>query len=728
MRRFPRALLSAALAMASLAVAAAPLFAAEARQTSYKISISSIDISAYPQISATLALSAPSGLRVPGLSKSVFTLLENGAPVSLSQVSEEEIGVQIAIVLEASNVFSRRDAKSITRLEYVKTALTNFAVGDGKGGNPYLKDVVDGVSVYAPEGPIIENSSVGGEIRNALVSYQSEFRFDTRLFNLISQALDAVNAAGPRPGMKREVVVFTSGIDASADAQVTGLAARANVDDVTIHTVLVGAPASQGMALAENVKALADLTGGSYRYFDTPDSMNLLWDTVISQRAQYRVAYRSSLKQSGQHTLQALANISGNPVLSPSIDFSLAIQPPTIKFVNPPDEIARVAQEHVDDAALIDPREQELTVKVEFPDSHRRNIAKLQLIVDNVVTDEKTSGPFDSLTWDLTSYGATGAHGLQVYIVDELGLEARSTTLNVTVSVVNPPPITTTAAPFAIGAVGIIVAVLAIVALVVAAIVLLRRPAVPTVITSIVHRTESRLKEPTEPFIPTPHGGIAQKRPSRAYLERTDELAPGPHPRIELNGDNLRLGRDETLAQITLNDKSVSRLHARITEEAEGAFFIHDEGSTSGTWVNYSQVSLSGQELHHSDLINLGRVQLRFNLRSAEPALLPTVEPVAAEPAAVDAKPALSGLKSIEADANELASLDEHSTEPFEPQLAMPAPRSNGEEKPAPLKANSESTDQGVKPEPADVEPAPDEYHTEAFTPTFETKKDVQDE
>ena len=661
-----------------LGLAAAP--AQAQTDTLPRVTLTSIDTANFPDISATVAVSGPNGLRVPGLTRGAFTLLENSSPVAIGQIAEEEIGLQIAFVVESSDIFLRRDINTLTRLDYVKTAIINFAVGEGAGGNPYMKDVVDNVTILAPEGAIVQSSVVGGEIRNALVTYESEFRFETGLLNLITQAMDVVTTDAPRAGMKREMVIFTSGIDASADAEVSALAARANTEAVTIHTVLVGSTTAPGLPMAENVQALAELTGGSYRYFAEPAATNSLWDTLVSQRAQYRLNYRSGLNQSGQHTLQALANLSGASVLSPGEVFSLTVQPPLITFASIPAEIVRTTAERGADTTTIDPREQQLAVKIEFPDGHPRRIIKLQLIVDNAIAAETTNGPFDSATWDLTGYSETGTHGLQLYTIDELGLEGRSNITNVTVRLEVPPPLVDLAAPFAAGALGIGVTAIAMAALVIAVIVLLRRP---TVITSVVRerRTQSS-KEPTEPFIPTPHRGAAINKPGKAFLQRVDKSEPGPHPTIEVIGDNLRLGRDETLAQIAIDDRSVSRLHARITEEADRVFFIHDEGSTSGTWVNYHQVSMSGQQLRHGDLINLGRVQLRFNVRhiaAAAPDDSKAAPPTEQEP--------------------------EHSTEPFEAAVS-------------PIKQTNESTDQGLKPSSKQpTQPVQDEYHTEAFAP-----------
>ncbi|HKZ71044.1 MAG TPA: FHA domain-containing protein, partial [Anaerolineales bacterium] len=309
-------------------------------------------------------------------------------------------------------------------------------------------------------------------------------------------------------------------------------------------------------------------------------------------------------------------------------------------------------------------------------------------IVDNAVAAETTDGPFDSLAWDLTGYSASGTHSVQVIVFDELGLEARSEAVNVLVTVNIPPPLTTTFGPMVVGVIGIGIAGVALAALV-AIVVFVRRP---TIITNIVREASGRVKEITEPFIPTPHRGAAKQKQGKGFLERIDETSPGPHPTIELIGDNLRLGRDETLAQIAINDRSVSRLHCRVTEEADGLFFIHDEGSTSGTWVNYSQVSLSGQQLRHGDVINLGRVQLRFRLRFKD------TPPTPATPATPVSTP--------EAPPEEVPA---HSTEPFEPAMQS-------------IKVTDETTDQGVplnKTKPI-TQPVSDEYHTEAFTPAFD--------
>jgi hypothetical protein len=103
-----------------------------------------------------------------------------------------------------------------------------------------------------------------------------------------------------------------------------------------------------------------------------------------------------------------------------------------------------------------------------------------------------------------------------------------------------------------------------------------------------------------------------------AYLEVVESGGgSAPRPDIELLGSPLTLGRDAAVAETVFHDRSVSRLHARIMP-VEGGFRLFDAGSTSGTWVNYTPLAAeAGHDLQHGDLINLGRVQLRFKQRDA---------------------------------------------------------------------------------------------------------------
>ncbi len=106
------------------------------------------------------------------------------------------------------------------------------------------------------------------------------------------------------------------------------------------------------------------------------------------------------------------------------------------------------------------------------------------------------------------------------------------------------------------------------------------------------------------------------KQSEGAFLEPL-ENAPDHAGNIPISGDNIAIGRDPKLVQLIFEDKSVSRLHARIIQKGN-SFQLYDEGSASGTYLNYEQLTLEPQPLRDNDDVHIGRVHLRFRLALPE--------------------------------------------------------------------------------------------------------------
>ena len=62
---------------------------------------------------------------------------------------------------------------------------------------------------------------------------------------------------------------------------------------------------------------------------------------------------------------------------------------------------------------------------------------------------------------------------------------------------------------------------------------------------------------------------------------------------------------------IRLDDSRASRQHCVLTCES-GAWFVQDNGSTNGTWVNNQQIDKT--RLEDGNIITIGRVRLYFRL------------------------------------------------------------------------------------------------------------------
>lgn len=77
---------------------------------------------------------------------------------------------------------------------------------------------------------------------------------------------------------------------------------------------------------------------------------------------------------------------------------------------------------------------------------------------------------------------------------------------------------------------------------------------------------------------------------------------------INLSRPVFNIGRDDQCA-LTLQESSISRQHA-VIERAEEGYYIADQGSTNGTWVNEQRVER--QFLTPGDRVRLGSVVFKF--------------------------------------------------------------------------------------------------------------------
>jgi hypothetical protein len=95
-----------------------------------------------------------------------------------------------------------------------------------------------------------------------------------------------------------------------------------------------------------------------------------------------------------------------------------------------------------------------------------------------------------------------------------------------------------------------------------------------------------------------------------AWLDEAGEIAD----QIELTAADVTLGREPDEVDVVIEDPSISRLHARIRRNQAGEHWLFDEGSIMGTYLNYERLGLAPRQLQHGDVVQLGRVTLRFRL------------------------------------------------------------------------------------------------------------------
>ncbi|MBN1315427.1 MAG: FHA domain-containing protein [Anaerolineales bacterium] len=677
-----------------------------------------VDYTNFPSVTIKAIVSDDTRSRVEGLTEADFTLREDGQTVPFV-LSEEEMGIQVVFVLDASANTRQNGASGYTRLEEGKQVIYNFAEN-------HMADFFDQIAVLAPKSsteiqkvaPLPDDPDDFTPFTNTVSD--GTYLYDipqgvsnTPLNDLVSGALKMLESSASE--LHRAVVVISDGIDVISDREVADIVRTANSLNVPIYTIIFGPTSNWGGQAESNMKRLSlDSHGAHYQLsaqtrkpeaIDSiiEETMTSLYEKLDSQRDQYVLTYSSGIFSAGSHEISL--DVGGK---STKTSMSINVRPPQVTILQP---AAGITIDRItDDPGIlvqdIEPRTQVVDFEVSWPDGFQREITHVDLLVDGVAVTDACIPPCNQIIWNLTSLGS-GSHSIRVRVRDQQGQEAESVEVPLNITIVTPTPVPTATptpyptptpmpAPLACedqftGMTRIVrcnpeiwslaALIIALFALLLAVFVVRRRP---QVISSVVNK----VKEITEPFF-LDRDRARSARETKAVLVILEGDDPSRKP-IELVGDNIRIGRDEALAQVVLNDRSVSRLHARISEEGDrkgGArFMLYDEGSTSGTYVNYEPVGINGQWLQHDDIVNLGRVRMQFKLRDRLPA---GKEGEAAIDATIPMQPIFPGKGQIEDSTDTVIAgaqgriitppskietpVDPFATEPYEPAEPLPA-------------------------------------------------------
>ena len=396
---------------------------------------------------------------------------------------------------------------------------------------------------------------------------------------------------------------------------------------------------------------MAERTGGEFHIFtgnnQLPDPENYL----NFLRNTYLLEYQSKVRESGEHKFYAEIKTPFGTLTTPPQKFEISIQKPDPAFILPPLEIIRRPPSEdktlpTSDISVRDytPSSYDIHILVSFPDERIRPIKRTSLYVNDKIVDENTEPPFEQFTWDLSKYSSNASYRLRVEAEDSLGLVGSSIETMVQVSIEHPK-----ASPWAW--VYDNVPVLSVLTILIAGAVLFlvlvlggrikprsigirlkrsRRETDP--VTQAVQVTE----EPTHRFpkwvnrFHWPQRQAKGKTP--AFLSRISEsdLSELATP-IPITEKITTIGNDPDRATLVINDPSVEPLHARLILQSDGSYFIFDEDTIAGTWINYTPVSKEGTTIEHGDLLHIGQISFRFTIHNPTRVRKPVVIPIDSE-------------------------------------------------------------------------------------------------
>jgi hypothetical protein len=583
-------------------------------QEDVQLRLVAVDTTSFPAVYVTLLTadpqSAPADL-------SNLSLRENGTPVTDLTFANVPSGVDVTFVLDANLGFNEIDDDTgLKRREKVRDSIHRFAT-------QYMNaDGLDSVSIVVPaedgQGAqfLLQDATAVRDVTTAIDAYDPPRLGPTPLNEMLSLALE--HAQNRRDnGRYQAVLLFTDGRRLDQQLSFPLLTAQANDAGAPIYTAILGESADPNEIA--NASRLTEPTRAFYLHMPEPQATDPIYQIWQQQSNPVQVQYRSRQRQSGRN--QLTINL-GLALISTSFEIVLAA--PEIELSIDEAQIRRAGIAPDTPLASLQPVAQPLTIAIEWPDGIPRQLDDVTLLVDGnpqSFTEDWQVNPMGhiDLTWDISRLQA-GDMELVVQVTDELGYQGSSRPVLVEVKIdrpLPPTPVPTTEpekpSPQPIPTSGLrwelIVGFILLLVLVFSLLFWRRRRAA-------AKNAENADKRLGVSAAGEGAGGSTGESMMIAALEPLNDQA---HELIALDGENITIGSEVQSVQLLLLDESVGRLHARIRRQGHNNYWLFDEGSADGTYLNYERLGLAPRELTDGDTLQFGKVAFRFRLRpSAE--------------------------------------------------------------------------------------------------------------
>jgi hypothetical protein len=617
-------------------------------ETAYTAALTAPDTNEFPHLIASLDVHDPSGAFVHGLSPQDITMQENEIQVPVSELQEQKPGVQFVIAVTPGESFAIRDGKGISRYEYMLQGLLagTWASQPASG---------DDFSLLTLGSPQVTHTPDPDSIRGSLEAFKPEDLNGAPSLEVLAAALQVASDPTSRPGMERAVLFITPPQPSEVSLGLQSIITSANQQNIRIYVWLVAAKDVIDLPQTDLLRNLAEQTHATFFAFSQDEPVPDLETLLDPLRYVYQLGYESQVSTAGPQQVAAQVMVGEETVTSLPQSFEVNLLAPAPTLLSLPSEIVRsfsstpVPGETSSESEL-EPVEQVVNIQVTFPDGYERPLTRTSLYVDEALYAENTTPPFDQFIWDLSAYTQDGEHTLRVEAVDNLGLTGNTGEISVKITV----PTTTQGMMVVLSQKRmLLVGVIVLISASILGLVLilagrihpkphpgqLRTPAGssektnPAGYRERMRQRKDPVTQPVKiaPVLPVQVRVRSSWREQLPWLKRnekpipaiaylvplvnTDETTlPGP---MQINADEIILGRDPLQASLVIADPSIEDLHARIHHEGN-LFLITDAGSVAGTWVNYEQVPPTGTPLEHADIIHLGVVGFRFNLANPD--------------------------------------------------------------------------------------------------------------
>ncbi len=400
------------------------------------LEITGINIADFPTITLTVYGEGMDG----SLTAAAMTIIEDGAPQSVTQSETVVLGSQTLLALDSSaqimadesgypaaiqravqdlldKKYLSADKDWLALITYEHTATTATPTVLAAWQQATLPAVVDALVNYAPANP----------------------QKVTPLYELLRSAIAQFDTTTTPPNLTRSVVVFTDGFNPLTATEREDLFRLALERRVRIHAVQLGAvPDSE-----QQLRNLAQNTNGQYARL-TPDTpqLDVLWQSIQATQIQRMLTYRTTRPGPQQVTVQA--NAAGRVLDDLASLPAVSVRPPQLTLTQPTvAELERMlpgGQRPRFDTPVTEltPKSLELGVAITWPDEHPRQLKSVEyLIGDEVVM--QTSEPFTPVAFPMETFDQ-GDYTIRVRATCELGLVSEYAIKPLSIKVDRLPP------------------------------------------------------------------------------------------------------------------------------------------------------------------------------------------------------------------------------------------------------------------------------------------------
>lgn len=568
------------------------------------------EVSDFPQVSFVLEGKDETGRPLVDLKESDLMVIENGRELPVDSVARRQPGVQIILAFNAGGGMAYSYEGS-ARFELLKQTLLDW-ISQQPAQSP---DIYYLITNNEENTRRLQSAAA---VFSALQIYQPDLLNSFPSSLTLSTALDTAAQPLPDPNSKRSILFITALPKGAALDALPAQIERAGQVGVAVNVWLVGGEDVGNSYAAGLLQDLAGSTGGAYHFFSGPEGFPSPEDYIGTLRYVYTVSYRSAIEQAGSYNLQVVLRRAGQELKSNERTFQAPYSLPSPIFMSLP---SRVDLPLLPFAGLVgnllgpEPVTVPVRLVIEFPDGNPRVVRESRLFVDGLLVAQNMVEPFNQFTWQPEIATETRQYLLRVEVEDERGLVGSSIETQVEVGL---PQIVAAAPQSILGDMGLRVAItggVLVLMLILGGALLHRaraRGGVRPAPKKLLPASQDVRTRPLERRTGDHQLLFSRGAPAR-LVRLSEEGSPLHGGSIPLQRREIILGSDPQKTTLAFESPSVQAVHARLVHDGN-SFKISDAGSVAGTWVNYKLVSAQGQVLQHGDLIQLGRVSVRFEL------------------------------------------------------------------------------------------------------------------